>query len=43
MQNNQKEIYKDIINYEGFELEDTEVIDLPIGKFLNITSIIGEF
>lgn len=39
-----KVIYgSDIINYEGFELEDTEVIDLPIGKFLNITSIIGEF
>lgn len=38
-----KVIYgSDIINYAGFELEDTEVIDLPIGRFLNITDIVGD-
>lgn len=30
----------DLINYGGFELEDSEIIEIPIGKFLNITSIL---
>lgn len=38
-----KVIYgSDIINYTGFELEPTEVIELPLGRFLNITNIVGE-
>ena len=37
-----KVIYgSDIINYDGFELESSEIIEIPIGRFLNIKDIVG--